>query len=119
MLSKSLIQFSADEWGYIPSLYFGLNYDRGNGSNGDLLQKDLCQRALQLPGLLYLVPWPRSRPLLTHASTGDSWTLFDIIVLQFVGHLFRGSMVGLMAISKGFMPHLIKCKEMAGLGQSN
>ena len=32
MLSKSLIQFSADEWGCVPSLYFGLrpNYGRGN-----------------------------------------------------------------------------------------
>ena len=34
MLSKSLIQFSVDGWGCVPSLLFGLrpNYDRGNGS---------------------------------------------------------------------------------------
>ena len=45
MLSKSLIQFSFVGWGCVPSLLFGLrpNYGMGNGSNGDLLQKDLCQ----------------------------------------------------------------------------
>ena len=50
---KPLIQFSADGWGCVPSLYFGLrpNYSRGNGGNVDLLQKDLCQYAL-LPELL-------------------------------------------------------------------
>ena len=34
MLSKSLIQFSVDGWGCVPSLLLGLrpNYDRGNGS---------------------------------------------------------------------------------------
>ena len=39
MLSKSLIQFSAEGWGLRP------NYGRGNGSNGDLLHKDLRQHA--------------------------------------------------------------------------
>ena len=29
------------------------------------------------PGLLTQRPYPCSRPLLTHASTGDSWTLMD------------------------------------------
>ena len=38
MLSKSLIQFSADEWGCVPSLR--PNYGRGNGK---LLQKNLGQ----------------------------------------------------------------------------
>ena len=44
MLSRSLIQFSADGWGCVPSLQFGLrpNFDKGNGT---LLQKDLCQQA--------------------------------------------------------------------------
>ena len=70
MLSKSLIQFSVDGWDYVPSLYFGMrsNYSRGIGSNGDLLQKDLCQHT-KAPGLLYSVP------LSTHASAGDSWKL--------------------------------------------
>ena len=43
-LSKFLIQFSVDGWGCVPSLLFNLrpNYGRGSGSNGNLLQKDLC-----------------------------------------------------------------------------
>ena len=43
MLSKSLIQFSVDVQGYVPSLLFGLrsNYGGGNEENGDLLQKVL------------------------------------------------------------------------------
>ena len=41
MLSKSLIQFSVDERGYVPSLLFDLrlSYGGGNEDNGDLLQK--------------------------------------------------------------------------------
>ena len=41
MLSKSLIQFSVDGWGCVPSLLFDLrpNYGGGNEDNGDLLQK--------------------------------------------------------------------------------
>ena len=36
MLSKSLIQFSVDVWGCVPSLLFDLrpNYDGGNEENG-------------------------------------------------------------------------------------
>ena len=47
MLSKSLIQFSADGWACVPTLKFGLmpKYGRGNGSNGDLFEKDICQHA--------------------------------------------------------------------------
>ena len=43
-LSKSLIRFSVDEWGCVPSLLFDLrpNYGGGNEDNGDLLQKALC-----------------------------------------------------------------------------
>ena len=41
MLSKSLIQFSVDRWGCVPSLLFDLkpNYGGGNEDNGDLLRK--------------------------------------------------------------------------------
>ena len=44
MLSKSLIPFSIDGLGCVPSQMFGLrpNCGRGIGGNGDLLQKDLC-----------------------------------------------------------------------------
>ena len=45
MLSKSLIQFFLDGEDCVLSLLFDLrpNYHRGNDSNGDLLQKDLCK----------------------------------------------------------------------------
>ena len=41
MLSKSLIQFSIEEQGCVPSLFFDLrpNYGGGNEDNGDILQK--------------------------------------------------------------------------------
>ena len=64
MFSKSLIQFSVDGWGCVPSLLFDLrqNYGGGNEDNGKLLQKDPCMhRHTQCPGLC-------SRPPLTHAS---------------------------------------------------
>ena len=57
MLSKSWIQFSADGWGCVPSLLFGLrpNYGRGNG---DLLQKDLCQHAMAPRTVVFSAPDP-------------------------------------------------------------
>ena len=41
MLSKSLIHFSVDGWGYVPSLSFDLRlkYGGGNEDNGDLIQR--------------------------------------------------------------------------------
>ena len=47
MQSKSSIQFSVDGLGCVPYLKFSLRptYGRGNGSNGDCLQKDLLQHA--------------------------------------------------------------------------
>ena len=68
MLSKSLIQFSIDGQGCVPSLLFDLrpNYSRGNEDNDDLLQKVPCYTQC---------PLPCSRPPLTHASSGDSYTL--------------------------------------------
>ena len=77
MLSKSLIQFSVD--GCVPSLIltrgqtpqvFDLRPNGGvNEDNGDLLQKVLCTHCHTQ------CLWPCSRPLPTHAFTGDSWTL--------------------------------------------
>ena len=63
MFSKSLLQFSADGGGYVPSMSFDLrpNYGRGNVGNGDLLLKDLCQH-LWLPGLLQSVPLHPRKP---------------------------------------------------------
>ena len=44
MLSKSVIQFSVNGWGYVPSLFFDLrpNYGGGNEDNGNILQKIPC-----------------------------------------------------------------------------
>ena len=44
ILSESLIQFSVDGQGWVPSLLFDLrpNYGGGNDDNGDLLQKVPC-----------------------------------------------------------------------------
>ena len=71
MLSKSWIQFSIDEPGCVPSLLFDLrpNYGGGNRENGDLLQKVPCMNCHTQ------CPRPCSRPLPTHTSTRDSWTL--------------------------------------------
>ena len=70
MLSKSLIQFSVDGWGCVPSLLFDLrpNCGGGNEDNGDLLQKVQCKHCCTQ------CPRPHSRPLLTHASARNSWT---------------------------------------------
>ena len=44
MLSKSLIQFSVEEWDGVPSLLFiRPNCARGNEDNGDLFQKVSCR----------------------------------------------------------------------------
>ena len=70
MLSKSLIQFSIEGRGCVPSLLFALrHYGGGNKDNGNLLQK--------APGTHCHTQWPWScsRPLPTHASARDSWTL--------------------------------------------
>ena len=67
MLSKSIIQFSVDGQGCIPSLLFDLmlNYGGGNEDNGNLLQKVPCTH--------YYTQCLCSRPLLTYASAVDSW----------------------------------------------
>ena len=73
MLSISLIQFSIDGQGYVPSLLFDLrsNYGGGNEGNSDLLQK--------VPSSHFWTQCPQSwsRPLPTHASMGESWICMD------------------------------------------
>ena len=71
MLSKSLIQFSVDGQNCVSSLLSDLwpNYGGGNEDNGDLLQKVQCRHCC------IQCPQPCRRPLLTHASAGNSWTL--------------------------------------------
>ena len=94
MLSKSLIQFSVDGQGCVPSLLFDLrpNYGGGNEDNGDLLQKVPCTHCCSQ------CPQPCSRPPPTHASTKDSWTL--------TGKSGQ-SLVGSLLLSPGFW-----CAEM-------
>ena len=66
MLSKSLIQFSVEGQGCVPSLLFDLrpNYGGGDEDNGDLLQKVSCmhcytQRLNPAIGHHWLMPPPR------------------------------------------------------------
>ena len=69
-LSKSLIQFSVDGQGCVPSLLFDLrlNYSGGNEDNGNLLQKVPC-----IPCFTQC-PRPCSRLLPTHTSTGGAFS---------------------------------------------
>ena len=67
MLSKSLIQFSVEGQGCVPSLVFDLrpNYGGGNEDNGNLLQKPLAlSAALSAPdpaaGDCQLTPLPET-----------------------------------------------------------
>ena len=71
MFNKSLIHFSIDRQGWVPSLLFELrpNYDGGNEVNGDLLLKVPCTHCHTQ------CLWPCSRPPSTLAYDGDSWTL--------------------------------------------
>ena len=64
ILSKSLIQFSVNGWGCVPSLLFDLrpNYGGGNEDNSDLRQKVPFMHGCTQ------CPLPCSRPLLTHTS---------------------------------------------------
>ena len=71
MLSKSLIQFSVDGWGCVPSLLLDLrpNYGRGNEDSGNLL--------LKVPYMHCYTqcPQPCSRPPPNHTSARASWIL--------------------------------------------
>ena len=71
MLSKSLIQFSVDGWGCVPSLLFDWRPKSGGGdeNNGDLLQKVPCMQCCTE------CPRPCIRLPLTHSSAGKSWIL--------------------------------------------
>ena len=71
MLSKSSVWFFIDRRGCVPSRLFDLrpNYGGRNEDSGDLLLKVPCMHCHTQ------CPWPCSRPLPTHASAVDSWTL--------------------------------------------
>ena len=101
MFSKSLIQFSVDGWGCVPSLLFDLipNYGRGNEDNGELLQKYLYWHCCTQG------PWHCNRPLPNHTSAGDSWILTgkswsvscSILLTHYfcMGHIFLFCLINL------------------------
>ena len=80
MLSKSLIQFSVDGWGCVPSLLFHLrpNYGGGTEDDGGLLQKVPCTHAaLSAPNPAAATADPLGTPPLgtpghSQASLGQS-----------------------------------------------
>ena len=82
MLSKSLIQFSIDGWGCVPSILFDLGpiYGGGNEDNSNLLQKVPCKHCYTQ------CPQTCSRPLLKLASARDSWTRRKVWVSPLWGH---------------------------------
>ena len=64
-LSKSLLQFSIDVWGCVPSLLFDLrpNYGGGNEDNGELLQKVPCTHCCtECPDSAAGHQWPMPLP---------------------------------------------------------
>ena len=56
MLSKSLIQFSVDGWGCVPSLLFDLrpNYGGGNEDNGDCFKRSHAHTDTFMPQMYSL-----------------------------------------------------------------
>ena len=76
MLSKSLIQFSVDGWGCVPSLLFDLrpNYGGGNEDSGDLLRRACtCCTHCPDPALSHGQPTPQlETPGHSWASLGQS-----------------------------------------------
>ena len=83
-----------DGWGCVPSLLFGLRPRYGRG-NGDLLQKDLCQNTLHLPGLLYSV-------LLTPQQAIDNLHLCRRLLDTHTQVWLTHSLVGSLFLSSGF-----------------
>jgi len=72
MLSKSLIPFSVDGWGCVPSLLFDLRPNYG-GSNEDM--KASFKRSHAWKNCCTQCPQPCSRPPPSHTSARDSWIL--------------------------------------------
>ena len=66
MLSTSLIQFSVDGRGCVPSLLFDLRVNYGGGNEDNGWYRHCCTQCPQSCS---------GGPPLTHASAGDSWTL--------------------------------------------
>ena len=69
MFNKSLIQFSVDGQGCVPSLLLGLMPTVVG------VMATFFKRIYACPHCCIQYPWPHSRPLSTHAAAGDSCTL--------------------------------------------
>ena len=115
MLGKSLIQYSVEGQGCVPSLLFDVrpNYGGGDEDNGDLLQKGPRHT------LLHSVPPPCRRPPPTHASTGDSWTLTGKSGSASLGSLLLSpaswcSQVSVCALQESVSPVLCKFWQLCG-----
>ena len=81
-LSKSLILFSFEGRGCVPSLLFDLRPNCGGGDEHNVLLWNVpCMHCYTQ------CPRPCSRPPLTHASTRDSWTLRGSLGQALVGSL--------------------------------
>ncbi|CAN0416189.1 unnamed protein product [Rangifer tarandus platyrhynchus] len=74
MLSKSLIQFSVEGWGCVPSLLFDLRPNYGGGDEDNVTSFERSHAgtaALSAPNPAAGYHWPT----LAHTSARDSWTL--------------------------------------------
>ena len=80
MLNKSLVQFSVDGWGCVPSLLFDLrpNYGGGKEDNVDLLKRShACTATLSDPnpaaGHCRPTPPPETDMALHKRGNSNSW----------------------------------------------
>ena len=73
MLSKSLTQFSADVCGCVPSL--SLAWGQAMAGVMGTSFKGLMPSCCESQDCCIQYPWPHTRPLSTHASSRDFWTL--------------------------------------------
>ena len=127
MFNKSLIQFSVNGQGCVPSLLLDLgpNYGGGNEDNGDLLQKvpaytaalmppnlqqatadpGLHQRLMDTHGQVWVSPLGGHCSFLLHPDAHK--VLFVLSKSRFPQSCVSsgGSMVGIMATCKGLMPY--------------
>ena len=91
MLSKSLIQFSVDGRGCVPSLLFDLrpNYGGVHEDNGDLLQKVQCRHChTQCPRLCSRPPTP---PQVTpgHSQASLDQPLVGLLLLKQIRYNYK------------------------------
>ena len=107
MPSKSLIQFSVDGWGCVPSLLFDLrpNCGRGNENNGDLLKRSpACTATLSAPNPVAGHHWPMpplaTTPAHSWASLGQS--LMGSLVLSPGSWCVQGFVIPSKSLSSQF-----------------